>query len=182
MSRTGKQLIRIPEGVDVTLDGNMVHVAGPRGSLKRLMHPEIRAEINERVIRLHPALQTSRTPALWGLERALLANMVHGVSQGYEKRLEVEGVGYRVQAQGEKALTLSLGFSHPINIAAPEGIAFKTEKNTIIISGIDKELVGQIAALIRAKCPPEPYKGKGIRYSGEVIRRKAGKKATATAK
>ncbi len=182
MSRIGKQPINIPSGVTVQIQGGLVKIAGSRGTLQRLLHDEIRAELRDQTLFLLPSLQTKRTAALWGLERALLANMVQGVAHGYEKRLELEGVGYRVQLLNEKELTLTLGFSHPVNINAPEGITFRTEKNTIIVSGVDKALVGQVAATIRAKKPPEPYKGKGIHYLGEVIRRKAGKKATAAAK
>jgi large subunit ribosomal protein L6 len=182
MSRIGKQPISIPSGVKVEFKEGVISVTGPKGTLKRALHREIGANIKDNVILLKPALETKKTAALWGLERALLANIVRGVVSGYEKKLELEGVGYRVQSQGENGLTLSLGFSHPVIISAPEGIAFKVEKNTITVSGIDKGLVGQVAADIRAKKPPEPYKGKGIHYAGEVIRRKAGKKASATAK
>ncbi|MDP3963611.1 MAG: 50S ribosomal protein L6 [bacterium] len=182
MSRIGKLPIVIPKGVTVEVNGGLVSITGPKGGLRRLLHDEIRAEIKDGAVVVIPARQSRRTPALWGLERALLANMIRGVTSGYEKRLELEGVGYRVQATGEKQLTLALGFSHPVLVTAPEGVTFKVEKNTIVISGINKELVGQVAADIRAKKPPEPYKGKGIHYVGEVIRRKAGKKATAAAK
>lgn len=182
MSRIGKQPIILPIGVKTTIENGVVTVAGPKGTLKRLLHKEICAGIQGGTLVLTPAIQTKKTGALWGLERAIIANMVHGVAQGYEKRLELEGVGYRVQAQGDHQLTLTLGFSHPVVFTAPEGVGFKVEKNTITVSGIDKGLVGQVAANIRAKKPPEPYKGKGIHYVGEVIRRKAGKKATAAAK
>jgi large subunit ribosomal protein L6 len=182
MSRIGKLPIQIPSGVRVEIHGNIIDVTGPKGVLKRMLHDEIHAELKDNTLHLFPATQTKQTSALWGLERALVANIVRGVAEGYEKRLELEGVGYRAQLQGDKELLLTLGFSHPVIVAAPEGIAFKVEKNTIIVSGIDKGLVGQTAANIRAKKPPEPYKGKGIHYAGEVIRRKAGKKATATSK
>jgi len=182
MSRIGKQPITIPSGVKVAIDGGLITVTGPKGTLKRLLHQEIRAEVKDNALTLVPAMQARKTSALWGLERALLSNIIKGVTTGYEKKLEIEGVGYRVQAQGDRQISLALGFSHPVVMNAPEGIAFKVEKNTIIVSGIDKSLVGQIAADIRAKKPPEPYKGKGIHYMGEVIRRKAGKKATAAAK
>ncbi|MDO8557741.1 MAG: 50S ribosomal protein L6 [bacterium] len=182
MSRIGKQPIKIPADINVEILGNVVKVMGSKGTLKRLLHDEIHAEFRDHMLYVTPSFQTKRTAALWGLERALLANIVHGVANGYEKRLELEGVGYRVQLVNDKELALALGFSHPVTVIAPEGITFKTEKNVIIVSGIDKALVGQVAANIRAKKPPEPYKGKGIHYMGEVIRRKAGKKATAAAK
>jgi len=182
MSRIGKQPISIPKGVQASVEGNTVTVSGPKGVLRRMVNPEIRAEVRDGMLCALPAFHTKRTPALWGLERMLLANMVKGVTEGYEKKLEPEGVGYRVQAEGDRKLVMTLGFSHPVSVQSPEGIAFKVEKNTIIVSGIDKQLVGQVAAIIRAKKPPEPYKGKGIHYLGEVIRRKVGKKATATAK
>lgn len=180
MSRIGKQPIPIPEKVTVTVDHNVVTVKGPRGELRRMLHPEIRAAVNGNLVELTPAFEKKKTSALWGLERALLANMILGVAEGFERRLEIEGVGYRAQLAGADTLALSLGFSHPVEVKAPSGIVFKVEKNVIIVSGIDKALVGQIAANIRAKRPPEPYKGKGIHYLGEMIRRKAGKKAAAT--
>lgn len=179
MSRIGKQAISIPKTAAVTVRGRLVSVSGPKGELQRSLHEEIQAAVENDAVRISPVRQTKRSGALWGLERALIANMLKGVTDGFEKRLEIEGIGYRAQAQGSDSLTLSLGFSHPVKIQAPAGITFKVEKNVIVVSGIDKALVGQIAADIRAKRPPEPYKGKGIRYLGEVIRRKAGKKAAA---
>lgn len=180
MSKIGKQLIDIPAGVTVEIDGRLIIVKGPKGELKKKLPKEIKADVKEQKIIVSPASITKKTNALWGLTRAIIFNLVKGVNEGFEKQLEVEGVGYRAALQGNK-LILSLGFSHPVEIEAPEGISFKVEKNIITISGIDKKLVGQIAADIRAKRKPEPYKGKGIRYVGEVIRRKAGKKAVAAA-
>lgn len=180
MSRIGKSPIRIPSGVKADISGQEIFVEGPKGKLKQIIPTQIKAEISENQIVFSVAEESKDSMALWGLSRSLVNNMVKGVSEGFEKRLEIEGVGYKAALNG-KDLVLSLGFSHPVNIKSPEGIDFKVEKNAIIISGIDKYSVGQIAAKIRAKKKPEPYKGKGIRYAGEVVRRKAGKKA-ATAK
>ncbi|MFH0852630.1 MAG: 50S ribosomal protein L6 [bacterium] len=183
MSRIGKQPILIPEKVEVKIDGDLVTVKGLKGELTRRLVASIKARLEDGKILLSPAkdsdMSDKKIMALWGLSRALVFNMVKGVTDGYEKRLEIEGIGYRVALQGNK-LVLSLGFSHPVEIEAPKGIEFKTEKNTIIISGIDKEMVGQVAADIRSRRKPEPYKGKGIRYQGEVIKIKAGKKAVST--
>lgn len=180
MSRIGKSPIKILSGVKVNISGQEISVEGPKGKLKQVIPDQIKAEISEDQIVFSIARESKDSLALWGLSRSLVNNMVKGVLEGFEKKLEIEGVGYKAVLSG-KDLVLSLGFSHPVNIKAPEGIDFKVEKNAIIISGIDKYSVGQIAAKIRAKKKPEPYKGKGIRYAGEVIRRKAGKKA-ATAK
>jgi len=183
MSRIGKQPIIIPEKVEVKIDGDLVTVKGPKGELKRRLTAFIEAKLEDGKILLLPAKGTDmadkKVMALWGLSRALVFNMVKGVSQGYEKKLEIEGIGYRAAVQGNK-LVLSLGFSHPVEIEAPEGIEFKVEKNVITVAGADKEAVGQAAADIRARKKPEPYKGKGIRYQGEVIKIKAGKKAVST--
>jgi len=183
MSRIGKQSILIPEKVEVKIDGDLVIVKGPKGELTRRLVASIEARIEDGKILFSPGKTADpadkKIMALWGLSRALVFNMVKGVTDGFEKRLEIEGIGYRVALQGNK-LVLSLGFSHPVEIEAPKGIEFKTEKNTIIVSGIDKEMVGQVAADIRSRRKPEPYKGKGIRYQGEVIKIKAGKKAVST--
>jgi large subunit ribosomal protein L6 len=176
MSKIGNQPIVIPAGTQVQLDGNLITVTGPKGELKKNIPSEIKIEISDRQLILTPAKKTKKTSALWGLSRMLIANMVEGVNRGYEKKLELEGVGYKVALQG-KNLFLNLGFSHPIEFNTLPGIDFKVEKNTITVSGIDKELVGQVSADIRDLRPPEPYKGKGIHYLGEVIKRKAGKKA-----
>ncbi len=179
MSRIGKQPIAIPEGVDVKIDGDFVIIKGPKGELKNKIRPEIKVEIKDKQIILKPVKSLRDTQALWGTYRSLIANMTQGVTKGFEKKLEIEGVGYKANLEG-KDLILNLGYSHSIKIKAPEGIELKVEKNVITVSGTDKQLVGQIAAEIRSKRKPEPYKGKGIRYQGEVVRRKTGKKAVGT--
>lgn len=180
MSKIGKQPIAIPDGVEVKVDGSFVVVKGPKGELSKEFPSGINIEIKDKEIIVSPGEQNKKISALWGLSRALLFNLIKGVTDGFEKKLEIEGVGYRANLQGDK-LVLSLGFSHPVEVAVPTGLKFSVEKNVIIISGFDKELVGQTAAKIRAFKKPEPYKGKGIRYQGEVVRRKAGKKAVASA-
>ncbi|MBU2037251.1 50S ribosomal protein L6 [Patescibacteria group bacterium] len=176
MSKIGKQPVLILEGVTVKIDGSLVLVKGPKGELRREMVREIKAEMKENEVIVSVAKQTKRSAALWGLTRMLIANMIEGVKNGFEKKLEIEGVGYKVALQGNN-LVLNLGFSHPVEVKAVPGITFKVDKNIIIISGIDKEAVGQTAANIRKIKKPEPYKGKGIHYLGEIIKRKAGKKA-----
>ncbi|MBU3901238.1 50S ribosomal protein L6 [Patescibacteria group bacterium] len=176
MSKIGRQPIAIPEGVTVKIDGNLVVVKGPKGELTRELAKEIKAEVKEKEIVVSIAKPTKRSAALWGTSRMLIVNMVEGVKNGFEKKLEIEGVGYKVALPGAN-LILNLGFSHPVEFKAVPGVTFKIDKNTIIISGIDKEKVGQAAANIRKIRKPEPYKGKGIHYLGEVIKRKAGKKA-----
>ena len=179
MSRIGKKPIEIPEGVDVEVSDGKVVIKGSKGGLSQRIRPEIGIEIKEGKIYVSPKIATKQTKAFWGLTRALLANMLKGVTQGYEKKLELQGIGYRATLEG-KDLVLQIGFTHPVKIEAPEAIEFKVEKNIITILGIDKQSVGQIAAKIRKTRPPEPYKGKGIRYVGEKVRRKVGKKATTT--
>ncbi|HRY52353.1 MAG TPA: 50S ribosomal protein L6 [Candidatus Portnoybacteria bacterium] len=176
MSKIGKQPIAIPEGVTVSIDGDLVVVKGPKGELKRQLTREIKVEVKDKEALVNIAKQTKRSAALWGLSRMLVFNMIEGVKNGFEKKLEIEGVGYKVALKGND-LILNLGFSHPVEFKAVPGVVFKVEKNIISISGIDKEIVGQTAANIRKIRKPEPYKGKGIHYLGEVIRRKAGKKA-----
>ena len=176
MSRVGKKPITIPGGVEIKQDGNKVTVKGPKGQLEREFKPEIGIKIDGNEITFERPNDLPDIRALHGTTRAVLNNMVVGVSEGFERKLELSGVGYRVQAAG-KGLTLSLGYSHPVEIAEVEGITFKVDGNTkITVEGIDKHLVGQVAANIRAKRPPEPYKGKGIKYADEQIRRKEGKK------
>ncbi len=179
MSRIGKKPIPIPQGVTVTVAGNNIYVSGPKGELKRMIHPDIAAEVKDNSILISIKRESKKARALWGLFRALIANMVQGVTGGFEKKLELEGIGFRVSREGDGSLSLALGFSHPVKVKAPEGIILGTEKNLITVSGIDKERVGEVAASLRSLKPPEPYKGKGIRYRNEVIRRKTGKKAVA---
>lgn len=180
MSRIGKKPITLPAGVEVKVNGREVEVKGPKGTLSWRVPTGIEVQVKDGSLLLSASSDSAESRALWGTNRAILANMVAGVEKGYTKRLSIEGVGYRAQVQGNK-LVLSLGFSHPVEVTAPEGINFSVEKNTIAVSGIDKVLVGETAAKIRAQKKPEPYKGKGIRYEGEVVRRKAGKKAVSTA-
>jgi len=184
MSRIGKKPILIPEGIEVKIEGNKVIVKGPKGELSREIRPEIKVEIKGSQILVSPQIETKKTKAFWGTTRALLVSMIEGVREGYEKKLEIEGLGFKASLEPgtPENLILSVGFSHPVKIEAPKDIKFSVEKNIITVSGIDKELVGQIAAKIRKVKPPEPYKGKGIRYSGEVIKRKVGKKAITTTK
>lgn len=179
MSRIGKKPIPVPSIVQVTLNDRTVSVTGPKGTLARLLPPEVGLVIGAAEVTVTPTGASRKTAAFWGLGRSLIANMVQGVVEGFEKKLEFEGVGYRAAAEGN-TLVLALGFSHPVRFVAPEGIAVKVEKQTITVSGTDKEMVGMTAAAIRNLKRPEPYKGKGIRYQGEVIRRKAGKKAVAS--
>lgn len=180
MSRIGKKPIQISEGVEVKIEGDLIMVKGPKGELKNQIRPEIKVEVKDKQIELKPQIFRKGTPALWGTYRSLIFNMMEGVTKGFEKALEIEGVGYRAALEG-KDLALNLGYSHPLKIKAPQGVEFKVEKNIITVLGTDKQLVGQVAAEIRSARKPEPYKGKGIRYRGEIIRRKAGKKAAATA-
>ena len=180
MSRIGKQIILIPEGVEIKINDDFIIVEGKRGELTQKLIPEIGIEIKDKQITVQKIKETKNSAALWGTFRALIANMIEGVNNGFEKRLIIEGIGYKAVLNGNK-LVLSLGFSHHVEIETPKGIDFKVEKNTIIISGPDKQLVGQVAANIRKHRKPEPYKGKGIRYKDEIIKRKAGKKAVATA-
>ena len=178
MSRVGKKPILIPQGIDVKIEGEIIKVSGSKGELSREIRPEIKIDIKEGKILLHASIETKKNKALWGLSRALLANMLKGVNEGYEKKLEIQGLGYKAQLP-EENLLLYVGYSHPVEIKAPPGIKFSVDKNIITVSGIDKELVGETSALIRRVKPPEPYKGKGIRYLGEKIRKKMGKKAVA---
>jgi large subunit ribosomal protein L6 len=175
MSRIGRRPIPIPAGVQVAIDGRAVTVSGPKGSLSRELVPEVRLVQEDGSLRVERPADDKRSRALHGLSRTLVANMVTGVTTGYRKGLEITGVGYRAQKVGEK-LQLNLGYSHPIEIEPPEGISFEVENPTrLAVVGIDKELVGLVAARVRATRKPEPYKGKGVHYAGEVIRRKAGK-------
>jgi large subunit ribosomal protein L6 len=175
MSRVGKMPVTIPSGVDVKIDGNHVTVKGPKGELARQFHERVDISLESGVAEVTRQDDSREARALHGLSRALLANMVEGVAEGYKKELEIVGVGYRAALKG-RDLEMQLGFSHPVSVTAPDGITFEVPEQTkVVVSGIDKELVGQVAANIRKIRPPEPYKGKGIRYSGEYVRRKAGK-------
>ncbi|MDQ0215725.1 large subunit ribosomal protein L6 [Oikeobacillus pervagus] len=175
MSRIGKKPIEIPAGVTVTNANNAVTVKGPKGELSKSFNPDMKIEIEENVINISRPSETKEHRTVHGTTRALLANMVQGVSNGFEKSLELIGVGYRAQKQGKK-LVLNVGYSHPVEIEPEEGIEIEVPSNTkVIVKGIDKERVGAIAANIRGVRPPEPYKGKGIRYEGEYVRRKEGK-------
>jgi large subunit ribosomal protein L6 len=182
MSRIGKQPVEIPSGVDVAIDGAHVTVKGPRGTLEQTFHEEMRIVREDGEIRVERPSDEGFHRSLHGLSRTLLANMVEGVTKGFEKRLEIVGVGYRAALKG-KALELALGFSHSVTVPAPEGIEFEVPApNRITIRGNDKQAVGEIAANIRKLRKPEPYKGKGIRYEGEYVRKKAGKAAKGAAK
>lgn len=175
MSRIGKRPIPIPAKVTVTVDGQTIGVKGPKGELSRTLPPEAIIEQDGQTIVIKRRDESRPARQRHGLCRTLVANMVEGVSQGFQRRLEIQGVGYRAQVQG-RSLVLTIGYSHPVQIDPPDGIQLAVENNTnVIVSGIDKELVGNIAARIRAVRPPEVYKGKGIRYAGEFIKLKAGK-------
>lgn len=176
MSRIGKNPITIPQEVTISIDDGVLTVKGPKGELKREFRDEISFLQKDGVLELKLKRHTRLAPALWGTYASHIQNMIEGVTKGFQKKLIIEGVGYRAELQGSK-LVLLVGYSHPVEVEAPEGISFSADKNSVTVSGIDKELVGQTAAKIRQVRKPEPYKGKGIRYDGEVIRRKAGKKA-----
>lgn len=179
MSRVGKQPILIPDGVDVTILASEISVNGPKGNLTAKIHPDIKVQVHEKNIICSVARQSKKASALWGTTRAVIANLVKGVAQEFEKKLELHGVGYRAKLTG-KDLELQVGYSHPVVIPAREGIQFVVEKETIIVRGPDTVRVGQVAAEVRRIRPPEPYKGKGIRYVGERVRRKVGKVVGAT--
>jgi large subunit ribosomal protein L6 len=175
MSRIGKAPIAVPSGVDVTVDGRKVTVKGPKGTLSHEVDEPITVSLDDGVLSVQRPDDERESRALHGLSRSLLNNLVQGVSQGYERKLEIHGVGYRVQLRGSD-LEFALGFSHPVKITPPDGITFAVESPTrFSVQGIDKQLVGQVAANIRWLRRPDPYKGKGVRYAGEQIRRKVGK-------
>lgn len=176
MSRIGKKAVAVPSGVTVTISGQTVEVKGPKGQLSWTLPEEILVKQEGAELNLTKAVETTRAQAMWGLSRTLVSNMVEGVTTGFEKTLELVGVGYRAAMKGD-ALSMQLGFSHDVDVPPPAGITFVVPKQTEIkISGIDKQVVGEIASQIRGLRPPEPYKGKGVRYAGEVVRRKEGKK------
>jgi large subunit ribosomal protein L6 len=177
MSRIGRRPIEIPDGVDVEVEPGSVTVKGPRGELSQQVPHDLAFEIDDATLTVTRPTDRGDHRALHGLTRSLVANMVEGVTQGFEKRLEIQGVGYRAQLRG-KALELALGYSHPVAVEAPEGIEFEVPQPTeIVVRGNDKQQVGQVAADIRKRRPPEPYKGKGVRYAGEHVARKVGKRA-----
>ena len=177
MSRIGKLPIEIPSGVDVQIDSGLVRVKGPKGELSQAVSRDLSFEREDSKLLVKRPTDRGEHKALHGLTRSLVFNMVQGVTEGFEKRLEIQGVGYRAQLRG-KTLELALGYSHPVRVDAPEGIDFEVPAPTqIIVRGIDKQVVGEIAARIRKLRPPEPYKGKGVRYAGEYVARKVGKRA-----
>ncbi|MDF3051938.1 MAG: Ribosomal protein subgroup [Geminicoccaceae bacterium] len=175
MSRIGRKPVVVPKGVTVTLQGHSVAVKGPRGELRRSLHPEMQIALDKDQFTVARPSEEKRHKALHGLTRTLVQNMVEGVSKGFSKTLEIQGVGYKAEAK-PYGVNLIVGYSHPVKYEAPKGIKISVENNTVVkIEGADKELVGQVAAELRSVRPPEPYKGKGIRYQGEQVRRKAGK-------
>ncbi len=178
MSRLGKQPIEVPANVEVTFGGGVLTVKGPKGEISREVLPEIAVAVDGKMVTFTKTKETKRSQALWGTYASHLANMVEGVTQGFTKKLEIEGVGYKAEVQGDK-IKLSVGFSHPVFLTAPKGVTMTSEQGVITVSGTDKEVVGQFAADIRAVREPEPYKGKGIHYQGEYIIRKQGKKGVA---
>lgn len=183
MSRIGKKSITVPAGVEIKINGREVAVKGPKGELKRELSQFLSIEVKDGLayvsVKEESGIKRREASQFWGLGRALLATMIKGVTEGFERALEFSGVGYKAQVKG-KDLELNLGYTHPITINAPEGISFQVEKNTIKVMGVDKETVGHIAAQIRESRLPEPYKGTGVKYKEEIIIRKAGKKAVAT--
>jgi large subunit ribosomal protein L6 len=177
MSRIGKQPIPVPSGVDVTIEPELVRVKGPKGQLEQRISRDMKVEQDNGSLQVTRPTDRGEHRALHGLTRSLIFNMVHGVTEGYEKRLQIQGVGYRAALRG-RDIELSVGYSHPVQITAPDGIEFEVPQPTqIVVRGIDKQAVGEIAARIRKVRPPEPYKGKGIRYEGEYVARKVGKRA-----
>ncbi len=176
MSRIGKKAIAVPQGVTASVTGQTVRMKGPKGELSFVLPDDIEGKLENGEIKVDPREKTQRARSMWGLSRSMVQNLATGVTQGFERKLEIEGVGYRASVQG-KNLVLALGYSHDVNYAIPQGITITTPKPTeILIAGSDKQRVGQVAAEIREWRPPEPYKGKGVRYSGEFIFRKEGKK------
>ncbi len=178
MSRIGKKPISLPAGVDIKIEAGSVHVKGPKGALSLVLHPEVKASLSEGVVSVEKTGASREAKAVWGTTQKLIANMVEGVTRGFQKQLELNGVGFRMNVAGKK-LNLALGFSHPVEVAIPEGLSAKIEANVLTIEGIDKQLLGQFAADVRGLKPVEPYKGKGFKYVGEHVRRKEGKKAAA---
>ena len=180
MSRTGKKLITIPAGTEISVADGTVTVKGKGGSTNRKVNSEVSIAVQNGSVSVTPTSQSRLALALWGTYAAHIRNMIHGVSQPFVKKLQIEGIGFKAELSG-KTLSLAIGFSHPVKVAIPEGLHVTVEKNIITITGIDKEQVGQFASSVRVLKKPEPYKGKGIRYEGEVVRKKQGKKVTAAA-
>ncbi len=176
MSRIGKQIIEIPQGTEPSFNDSVFSVKGPKGQLSKELRGPVSINIEDGKITLNPDSEDSNAKALWGTFASHIKNMIQGVNEEFVKKLVIEGVGYRAEMKG-KTLVLSVGFSHPVELNIPEGLTVAVEKDTVTVSGIDKEAVGQFTAEIRAIKKPEPYKGKGIRYEGEIIRRKEGKKS-----
>lgn len=176
MSRVGKKPIQIPEKTKITYDNRVLSVQGEKGTLSMTVHPDADLDVSDAELSVRVRRNDQKAKAVWGMTRALIANMVHGVNQGFERVLEINGVGYRAELQ-DQGLDFHLGYSHPIHFPLPEGVSAKVEKNVIRLSGIDKELLGYTASSIRQLRPPEPYKGKGVKYAEEIIQRKAGKTA-----
>ncbi|MGC1694808.1 MAG: 50S ribosomal protein L6 [Pseudolabrys sp.] len=176
MSRIGNKAVSIPSGVTANVEGQTIKIKGPKGAMQVVLHDDVLAKLDKAALTLQPRGESKRARSMWGTSRTLVANLVTGVTKGFEERLEINGVGYRAAVQG-KSLNLQLGFSHDVNFPIPEGIAIATPKPTeIVVTGIDKQKVGHVAAEIRGYRPPEPYKGKGVKYAGEYIFRKEGKK------
>lgn len=177
MSRIGKKSITVPAGVDLSVSANVISVKGPKGSLSFTHHTDVSVAVEDGTVSVVKLGESKRANAIWGTTAKLVMNMIEGVTKGFEKQLELNGVGYRMSVSG-KTVDLALGFSHPVKVAVPEGLEAKVEKNVLSVSGCDRQKVGQFAAEIRDLKPVEPYKGKGFRYVGEIVRRKEGKKAT----
>ena len=176
MSRIGNKAVAVPSGVTANVEGQTVKIKGPKGAMQVVVHDDVTVKLDKGAIRLDPRVETKRARSQWGTSRTLVNNLIAGVTKGFEEKLEIVGVGFRAAVQG-KTLNLQLGFSHDVNFAIPQGIAIATPKPTeITITGTDKQQVGQVAAEIRGFRPPEPYKGKGVKYAGEYIFRKEGKK------
>jgi len=176
MSRIGNKAVAIPSGVTANVEGQTVKIKGPKGAVQVVVHDDVTVKMDKGAIKLDPRVETKRARSQWGTSRTLVYNLIAGVTKGFEEKLEIVGVGFRAAVQG-KTLNLQLGFSHDVNFAIPQGIAIATPKPTeIVVTGTDKQQVGQVAAEIRGFRPPEPYKGKGVKYAGEYIFRKEGKK------
>jgi large subunit ribosomal protein L6 len=179
MSRIGKKSINIPDGVEMKISANVVSIKGPKGALEFAHHYEVKVALQDKTVSVTKTGGSKKAQAIWGTTAKLISNMINGVTTGFEKQLELNGVGLRMSVSGGKIM-MALGFSHPVEMVIPEGLAVKIENNVMTISGIDKQKVGELAAVVRKLKPVEPYKGKGFRYVGEVVKLKEGKKATAS--